>query len=237
MDRIDDRRIRSGITTLHPNRHPFRHTLVEAGDQFIHLLKWHSDSLDSWDQTVTAARSSLPRALAARNDFRHAEQFAATCKDAFANYLRFTGSWTKAALQSNGAPEIRNDYFIMPPEGPTRWRGFIAETRWNDRLKREVFAGWWTVAELTPGKGRGEQQKFYQVYQQEWDFGQGLLRRPQLPGRYRHNRRNGWFHRRRALLEQIAEVVEAEAKGSKASDHESQRAFVRSNRGAHSGSD
>jgi hypothetical protein len=143
------------------------------------------------------------------------EEFAATCKTAHTNYLLFMGNWTKKALFSTAAPAIRNDYFIMPPEGPTRWRAFIAETRWNDRLKREVFVGWWTVSQLPPAKAKGEQEKFFRAYQQERDIGQGFIRRHQIPGRFRNNRWNGWLHRRRILLEGAEEAVENEIAISK----------------------
>ncbi|CAE8607675.1 unnamed protein product, partial [Polarella glacialis] len=208
MERIDPRTQRSGITTLRPSRYPHRHKMIEDGDQFIILLKWHPDSLECWDRTVTIARSNLPRAQVVRNDFRHMEQFAATCKIARTNYLLFMGNWTKKSLRSYGAPAVRNDHFIMPPEGPTRWRAFIAETRWNDRLKREVFVGWWTVSQLTPAKSKGEQEKFFRAFQQERDIGQGFIRRHQVPGRFRNNRWNGWLYRRRTFLEKAEEVVE-----------------------------
>ena len=118
MERIDARTQRSGIANLRPTRYPQRHKMAEKGDQFIIILKWQPDSLECWDRTVTTARSNLPRAQVVRNDFRHMEEFAATCKTARTNYLLFMGNWTKKVLFSTAAPAIRNDHFIMPPEGP-----------------------------------------------------------------------------------------------------------------------
>ena len=66
------------------------------------------------------------------------------------------------------------------------------------------------MSQLTPGKCKGEQEKFFRAFQHERDVGQGFIRRHQVPGRFRNNRWNGWFHRRRTLLEKAEEVVETE---------------------------